>query len=156
MNKFKEEIIRYQLNAIKFVQSLKEISEKEWRTEIEKGKWTIAEIIGHFNPWDEFVIQKRLPYIFTKNEFPKGPDSELTNLKSALTSRSENQRTTIDKFISTRIELSRIIIDIPDERWDEKITIGKTTLTLYEYLLGLAQHDCHHFSQIKNKISLST
>ncbi|MGX9135003.1 hypothetical protein ACWV26_11595 [Rummeliibacillus sp. JY-2-4R] len=59
MNKFKEEIIKHQLDSIEFVKSLNALSEKEWRTQIEYGKWTVAEIIGHFKPWDEFVLHKR-------------------------------------------------------------------------------------------------
>ncbi|WP_183163905.1 DinB family protein [Alteribacter keqinensis] len=150
MNKYKVEISKHQLDSITFVKSLEELSEKEWRTEIEEGKWTIAEIIGHFKPWDEFIIHKRLPYLFSKDELPKGPDSKKMNLDSAAISRRENQLTTIENFISTRNELYKKINEIPDEYWVKNFTIGETTLSLYEYLKGLAQHDCHHFRQIKN------
>lgn len=152
MRKFKEEIIQHQLDSIEFVKSLNTLSEKEWRTQIEDGKWTVAEIIGHFKPWDEFVLHKRLPYFFSEHEFPKSPESEKINAESANNSRAEKQQVTIDKFISTRKELYKAIIEIPNDCWTEKISIGKTTLSMYEYFRGLAQHDHHHFDQIKNII----
>ncbi|WP_419893827.1 hypothetical protein [Oceanobacillus kimchii] len=83
MNKYKKDIMNHHLNSIEFVKSLASLSEIEWRTQIEEGKWTIAEIIGHFKPWDEFVIKNRLPYIFSDIELPKGPDTEKTNSESA-------------------------------------------------------------------------
>lgn len=153
MNKYKKEISNHHLNSIEFVKSLDSLSEIEWRTQIEEGKWTIAEIIGHFIPWDEFVIKYRLPYIFSDIELPKGPDTEKTNSESASISRKENKQETINKFISIRKELYEAIIKIPDNCWEKKISIGKTEIILYEYLNGLAEHDCHHFEQIKNTVS---
>ncbi|MGN8646244.1 DinB family protein [Gracilibacillus sp. HCP3S3_G5_1] len=155
MNKFKQEILQHQLNTIEYVKSLNTLSEMEWRTQILEGKWTVAEIIGHFIPWDEFVLLKRLPFLFSKHELPKSPDTEKTNEKSALISREQNKRVTIDNFVSTRIALYKAIDEIPTEHWEVKILMGKTTLSLYEYFKGLAQHDLHHFEQIKNTIRLS-
>ncbi|MFJ7954496.1 DinB family protein [Lysinibacillus sp. NPDC096418] len=154
VNRFKEEIIKHQIDSIEFVKSLNALSEKEWRTQIEDGKWTVAEIIGHFKPWDEFILHERLPYLFSEHELPKGPESGKTNAESATISRAEKQQVTIDKFISSRKELYKAIVEIPNDRWAEKFSIGNTTLSLYEYFRGLAQHDHHHFDQIKNSIHL--
>ncbi len=154
MNKHKQEILQHQLYTIEYVKSLNTLSELEWRTQILKGKWTVAEIIGHFTPWDEFVLHKRLPFLFYKHALPKSPDTEKTNEKSAMISREQNKRVTIDNFVSTRIALYKAIDEIPTEHWEVKFIIGKTTLSLYEYFKGLAQHDLHHLEQIKNTIHL--
>lgn len=154
MNKLNEEIIQHQLYSIEFVQSLNLLSEKEWRTPIGEGKWTVAEIIGHFVPWDEFVLHKRLPYLFSNDELPKSPISKEINAKSASISREQTKQTTIDHFISTRKVLLKTIDEIVINHWEEPFTIGKTTLSLYEYFQGLAQHDLHHFEQIKNTLPL--
>lgn len=153
MNKYREKILTHYLNSIEFVKSLDSLSEIEWRSQVEEGKWTIAEIIGHLIPWDEFVIKYRLPYIFSNIEIPKGPDAEKTNSESASISRKENKQVTIKRFISIRKELYEAILQIPDNCWEKKISIGKTEMFLYEYLNGLVEHDCHHFEQIKNKIN---
>ncbi|GAA0343678.1 hypothetical protein GCM10008967_37660 [Bacillus carboniphilus] len=112
----------------------------------------MAEIIGHFAPWDEFVLHKRLPYIFTEHTLPKGPDAESTNEKSATISREQDKQVTIDHFVSLRKALYKAIDEIPDDRWEGEFSIGKTTLSLYEYFKGLAQHDLHHFEQIENSL----
>jgi hypothetical protein len=150
MNKYKQEILDHQISAMEFVKSLSFLSEDQWRTPIQEGKWTIAEIIGHFKPWDEFVIKHRLPYLFSAEELPKGPDAQKINLESAASSREESMRDTLNKFILMRKEFYEEILNIPDELWEREFYIGSSKLSLYEYLKGLADHDCHHFEQIKN------
>ncbi|WP_026690418.1 DinB family protein [Alteribacter aurantiacus] len=154
MNKYKKEIIEHYKQSIEFVKSLNELSENEWRTPIGKGKWTIAEIIGHFRPWDEFVIQQRIPYLFSEEELPKGPEAKEINNRAAFKTREEVQMITIIKFISTRVVLCKAIEELSDENWERNFTIGKTSLSLYEYFKGLIEHDNHHFNQIKTTLNL--
>ncbi|WP_029425025.1 hypothetical protein [Alkalibacillus haloalkaliphilus] len=66
MNKYKNDILDHHLNAIEFAESLYSLSEKQWRTQIKEDKWTIAEIMGHFKPWDEFVIKKTVYLIYSR------------------------------------------------------------------------------------------
>ncbi|KGX85222.1 DinB family protein [Pontibacillus marinus] len=153
MNKFKEEIINHHLETMKFVNSLQRLTDKEWRTQIEDNKWTIGEIIGHFKPWDEFVIHKRLPYLFSNSELPKGPNAEKMNSESASISRGQSKEVTINEFISIREKLYEAIKIIPDQQWEKKFLIGETELSLYEYLNGLAKHDSHHFEQVKKVLN---
>ncbi|MFC4559271.1 DinB family protein [Virgibacillus kekensis] len=152
MNKYKEEILQHQVKSLDFVNSLLVLSEEEWRTPIEKGKWTIAEIVGHFQFWDEFIVHKRLPYLFSITELPKVPDSDKINAESAELSRAEVKHKTIKRFITARERLCEVITEIPDKDWERKFTIGTTTLSLYDYLNGLAEHDRHHFNQIERVI----
>ncbi|PYZ93348.1 hypothetical protein CR194_09150 [Salipaludibacillus keqinensis] len=154
VNKHKLEITAHYKQSISFVKSLNTLSENEWRTPVGKGKWTVAEIIGHFRPWDEFVIHQRIPYLLSAEELPKGPDAKETNNRSASKAREEVQQITIDKFITTRVELCNAIEELSDENWERNFTIGKTTLSLYEYFKGLTEHDHHHFNQIKNTLSI--
>lgn len=98
VNKFKEEIIQHQLDSIEFVRSIYALNEREWRTQIEDGKWTVAEIIGHFKPWDEFVLHKRLPFLFSEIELSKSLGSEKANAESATICRAEKQQVTIDSL----------------------------------------------------------
>lgn len=154
MNKYKKEIIEHYKQSIEFVKSLNELSENEWRTPIGKGKWTIAEIIGHFRPWDEFVIQQRIPYLFSEEELPKGPEVKDTNNSAAFKTREEVQLITINEFISTRVAFCKVIEELSDENWERNFRIGKTKLSLYEYFKGLTEHDNHHFNQIKNTLNL--
>jgi hypothetical protein len=152
VNQHKKDILAHYNHSIAFADSLKNVSEDEWRTPIGEGKWTVAEVIGHFVPWDEFVLHQRLPYFFSTEELPKGPDAEETNHRAASKAREDSQEKTIDGFISARTALCKAVGEIPDEKWERTFTIGKTTLSLSQYLKGLKDHDEHHFSQIKNAL----
>jgi DinB superfamily len=152
VNKNKQEALEHLLNSIEFVRQLGSLTENEWRTPIEEGKWTIAEIVGHFLPWDEFILEFRLPYIFSDAELTKGPDAEKTNSESASISRKETKQETIHKFISIRKEIYEQLLDVPDDCWEKKILIGKSEMYFHDYLKGLADHDRHHFEQIKNTL----
>ncbi|MBM0066818.1 DinB family protein [Alkalicoccobacillus gibsonii] len=149
----KEEILEHQRHSIEFVESLRGLNNKLWRTPISEGKWTIAEIIGHFESWDTFILKNRLPYIIMEHELPKSPKSEKINANSAYMSRSEKQDVTINTFVLTRRELYKAIHNIPDEMWTKTFSIGNTTVSMYEYFTGLAKHDHHHFNQIKDFLS---
>lgn len=67
----KHQIISHYEKAIVFVESLASITEEQWRTSIVSGKWTVAEVIGHLTPWDEFVIKHRLPFLLQKKAYQK-------------------------------------------------------------------------------------
>ncbi|MCA1031287.1 DinB family protein [Bacillus timonensis] len=153
MNTRKEDMLKHQLTSIEFVQSLYDLSDNEWRSQVEEGKWTVAEIIGHLIPWDEFVIHQRLPYLFSENELPIAPNPDELNEQSAAKSRNEAQHDTLVQFVSVREALYREMLKIEDEDWERKFLIGSTELTLADYFSGLAQHDLHHFEQINKMIS---
>ncbi|WP_171051854.1 DinB family protein [Alteribacter natronophilus] len=148
MNRHKQEILVHYEQSIEFADSLRSLSEDEWRTPIAKGKWTVAEVVGHFIPWDRFVLHQRLPYFFSTDQLPKGPDAEETNHRAAAKAREESRQSTIDTFVSVRTALCEAIEEIPEEKWERNFTIGKTTLSLSEYFKGLKEHDEHHFAQI--------
>jgi hypothetical protein len=152
MQKHKREMINHQLEAIKFVNSLRALRDELWRSEISEGKWTIAEIIGHFKPWDEFVLYQRLPYIFLEKALPEAPDPQITNTMAASISRAEPQQVTIDKFILNRKGIYKVIKEIPDSQLSATFLLGDKWLSLYDYLRYLADHDRHHFNQIERAI----
>ncbi|MGM9925888.1 MAG: DinB family protein [Bacillus sp. (in: firmicutes)] len=54
----KEAILEHYYNSIDFVQLLHLLTECQWRSKIEGGRWSIAEIVGHLPPWDEFVLSR--------------------------------------------------------------------------------------------------
>lgn len=152
MNKLKEEILFHLARSIEFVHSLEEIPEEKWRKEIADGKWTIAEVVGHLTPWDEFLLNERLPYFLANETLPQAPNEDELNEKAALHSRRSNREEIINRFISVRQQLQMAIMDIKDELWVDEVTIGKHRITIYDYLKGFVQHDEHHFKQIKKII----
>ncbi|EZH66656.1 hypothetical protein DH09_12120 [Bacillaceae bacterium JMAK1] len=149
MEESKIRIVEHHRKTIEFVQSLHAVSEDTWRMELGAGQWSVAEVIGHLIPWDEFVLQKRIPYLFTNEQLPKGPEATTLNNASAFKSRNEEKSATIRQFVSVRSNLLNAIHEISNSRWKEELLIGQTRLQLYDYFNGLAEHDLHHFAQVK-------
>ncbi|TCJ06482.1 DinB family protein [Cytobacillus praedii] len=119
---------------------------------IKEGKWTIAEVIGHLIPWDEFIVNDRVPYFFKNNELPKGPDAQAVNDQAASESRIRTKEETIDRFAATRQTLLTALDEMDDHLWSKELIIGKSTLSLAAYFQGMVEHDNHHFEQIKKVI----
>lgn len=149
----KTEIVAHHQNFITFIHSLKSIDENLLRKPIGEGKWSIIEIVGHFYPWDEFVIHQRIPYLFTGGQLPKGPGIDELNGKSSLHASTEAVENTLEKCIRIRKELLSQLRQIPEEDWLIPIQINQSTLTFYEYLKDLMEHDLHHINQMKSTIN---
>lgn len=66
-----KQIIQHYERSLYWIKSLSDISEVQWRMPIEPGKWSVAEVIGHLSPWDEFVLNHRIPFFFVKKCLPK-------------------------------------------------------------------------------------
>ncbi|MGE7765844.1 DinB family protein [Peribacillus sp. NPDC096540] len=143
----KKQIIAHYEKSIGWVKSLTNLSEEKWRTQIDKGKWTIAEIIGHLIPWDEFVLNQRRPYLLT--QLPISPNAELINHQASIESKNRSKDETIKLFIAIRKKLINTLNDLSDTLWTQDFIIGKNNISLISYLSGLVEHDIHHFRQIQ-------
>ncbi len=60
-----------------------------------------------------------------------------------------NKFHSIERFILVRKRLTNTINKIDDALWPKEFLIGKSQLNLYKYFSRLAQHDNHHFDQIR-------
>ncbi|MFJ7733226.1 DinB family protein [Lysinibacillus sp. NPDC097231] len=155
MNQDKHQILSHYDKSIAFVGSLANVTEGQWRTPIELGKWTVAEVIGHLTPWDKFVLNLRIPFLFTEESLPKGPDAEEMNASAARESREQSKEETIAHFKKYRKLLMDALNQIEDQQWQQPFKIGTSELTLHRYFAGLVEHDLHHFSQIQNVLEIS-
>lgn len=145
----KSEIIGHHQNFLLLLQRMKTLDESLLRKPIGERKWSIIEIVGHFYPWDEFVLQHRIPYILAGKSLPKAPSAEDVNIHSSFIARTETIGKTFEKCIRIREDLLNQLDQIPEEQWLIKLQIEDSTLTLYEYLKGLMEHDIHHINELK-------
>ncbi|WP_155593327.1 DinB family protein [Lysinibacillus cavernae] len=152
MQQDKTYVIKHYEKSIDWISELRSISEDQWRMPIEPGKWTVAEVIGHLPPWDEFVLHHRIPFLFTGECLPKGPDVTHLNTLAAKKSSEQSMDETITDFISTRSQLLQAIQPFTDDQWQQSFKIGQSELTIVDYFVGLINHDSHHFSQIQHVI----
>ena len=148
MNEKKITVINHYGKTIEWVNRLRKLPDDSWRTPIGEGKWTIAEVIGHLIPWDEFVLVQRIPYLLNAVALPKSPEVELVNQQAAELSRIRSKGDTINQFIEIRKSLIEEIRNIPDELWGHNLSVGGKSISLIDYFAGLMEHDHHHFSQI--------
>ncbi|MED1533864.1 DinB family protein [Bacillus altitudinis] len=149
----KESTIAHFEHSIEWVQSLTELTDKEWRRAIADGKWSTAEIIAHFVPWDEFILKARLKEFWNDRPLPQAPDVHKMNQQSAERARKEERSETIGRFIAVRTKLLQETKKIEASRWTTPFLIGQTELTLSSYFQGLIKHDLHHMEQIKKVLS---
>ncbi len=149
----KESIIDHYEHSIEWVQSLTEVTEEEWHSAIADGKWSIAEIIAHFVPWDEFILHDRLKEFWNNKALPQAPDVHEMNQQSAERARKEERSETIGRFIAVRTKLLQEMKKIEASRWNTSFLIGQTELTLSSYFQGLIKHDLHHMEQVKQALS---
>ncbi|WP_042472518.1 DinB family protein [Bacillus ndiopicus] len=145
-------IIEHHFDFIELIRSLRFVEESKLRKPIAEGKWSVVEIVGHFIAWDQFVLRDRIPYFFTENIFPAGPNVNVLNEQAARNAREEEVSFVLDAFLSTRGQIVEKIIEIPEELWFAEIKINQSELTLYSYFEGLMEHDLHHIEQIKEAI----
>ena len=152
MNPEKEQILQHYQTTMDWAGTLTNLTERQWRTPVEKDKWTVAEVLGHLTPWDEFILEQRLPSLLQGVPLLETPNAEAINQNSAFESRRREKAETIELFIASRIRLLETLGEIPDELWTQEFQIGKVPQSLYHYFRGLAEHDLHHMKQIQNTL----
>lgn len=150
----KEEIIHHYKRSIEWIRKLESLSEEQWRAPIEINKWTVAEVVGHLIPWDEFVLVKRIPYFLKEAEMPKSPNVNEVNNQASLESRMQMKAETIGKLLQVKQKLIDEIKDINEEFWLKEILIGTNSISLYSYFSGLLEHEKHHFKQIRKAVQI--
>ncbi|MCY7577958.1 DinB family protein [Bacillus pumilus] len=149
----KDTVIKHYEHTLEWVLSLADVTDEEWHRVIADGKWSIAEIIAHFVPWDEFILHDRLKEFWNDRALCKAPDVHEMNRKSAERARHEKRSETIGRFIAVRTELLQEMKKIEASRWTTPFLIGQTELTLSSYFPGLIKHDLHHMEQVKQALS---
>jgi uncharacterized damage-inducible protein DinB len=153
MNGPREDILFHHQEIIRWAQSLESIPKEDWQRPIKEGKWSIAEIVGHFVPWDEFVVNQRLPFLGTEEPLPQAPDPQILNEQSASKARTSKQSVVIQHFILSREKLIESLEEIPPESWEQTFKPGNKEITLIGYLEGLAAHDLHHKREIDGALA---
>ncbi|MEC1177086.1 DinB family protein [Metasolibacillus meyeri] len=148
----KTKVIEHHLDFIEFARVLRAFDEELLRKPITEGKWSIVEIIGHLIAWDKFILRDRIPYFFSENTFPAGPDVAALNERAAASARGRAVAIVLAEFSDGRTQLVEILKGMPNELWVAEIQINQSKLTLCSYFQGLMEHDLHHLAQMKEMI----
>ncbi|SFF68687.1 Uncharacterized damage-inducible protein DinB (forms a four-helix bundle) [Planifilum fulgidum] len=146
-----ESVLIYFRKMNDFVQSLKGIPERWWLMPIAEGKWSPGEIIAHLIEWDRFLLDERLNRLRPgKTVPPASVEADELNARAARWAREEASREEVlAAFHHTRTRLLKRLESVPGTDRDAPFFIGNRSLTLTDYLKGLADHDEHHRKQIE-------
>ena len=140
----REEILEHHKQFLDFIHELSKLDEQVLRKPMQEGKWSIIEVIGHFQPWDQFVIEQRLPFIFSDEEVPPSPKVEEVNVTAAWGARNNPINVTLEHFITSRTQLLGLLSDLHKDVWNLQIHINQKMISFSEYMKGLMTHDLHH------------
>lgn len=150
----KAEILAHFRASMKWIEGMKEWEEKNWRSPIAEGKWTVAEVIGHLGPWDRFFLNERLHPILESQPLVPYPGSDELNAQSATLAREQMSDQTIQEFLLGRQKMVDELSAVPEARWQEPFRIGEHETNLEQYFTELVEHDEHHFEQIRQALDL--
>lgn len=141
-------LIEHQRLAILFAETLQRLSEEDWRKVIVPEKWTVAEVMGHFRYWDNFLLTKRVPLFFTTQQFEPSPNVDLINEQSAAYARVTEKDKMLAEFIIHRQQIVEQLLTFSQVQWSTMLKIGSTELNVLQYFIGQMVHDLQHFEQI--------
>ena len=137
----RRKILEHYKQFLDFFHQLSKLDKHVLRQPMQDGKWSIIEVIGHFQRWDQFVIDQRLPL---NEEVPPSPKVEEVNANAALEARNNPINVTFEQFMTSRTQLIDLLSDLHKEVWNSQIHINQKTISFTEYMEGLMEHDLHH------------
>ncbi|NLP52850.1 DinB family protein [Bacillus sp. RO1] len=137
-------------NNMEFFYSFTTKTEGELNQPIQKGKWSIKEIIGHIYFWDLFLLEDMVPEMKDSGVLPNFPEHDEYNNKAIHSIKSfSSTNDLLEEFVITR---KKLISNMEKLNQEVKFTIGnnKRNFTPQTFLGMFVEHDIHHMEQIKN------
>ncbi|WP_233254228.1 DinB family protein [Salipaludibacillus keqinensis] len=134
-----------------YILELKELPEERLCEPIKEGKWSIRQIVGHLYYWDQFNLDKMVPYMAEGADLPTFPDHDQHNEEAMSFIEDYSVEPLIDRFVLTRKEL---IEEISRVGSDVRFTIGggKRKFSGESFIKIFIKHDAHHQKQINEKL----
>jgi hypothetical protein len=134
---------------IPFLEEIKQVEDARiFFSPISEGKWSTAAIVAHLYLWDQYIQNSRLPMMLTGDTLPSGQvDVQAINNDAQNFAHSGiSKNDLIKRFIDNR---KNLLEELDKANLQTSFSIGETTFTLENYLLGMVEHDEHHMKQIK-------
>ncbi|WP_162297918.1 DinB family protein [Halalkalibacillus sediminis] len=145
----KDTVLQHNERTLEYVDALDKLTNEEWNSPMSEGKWSVGEVIAHFKPWDELVMEKRVPYFFSDEPFPdKGFETDERNKEAAKFARENRQEEVIERFKDHRKRFIDTLNQLDEDDFDKEIQIRDEKITIYDYFEFMIRHDDHHFKQI--------
>lgn len=145
-----EDVLQRYETSIAWANACRQITDEQWLTPMQPGKWSIAETVSHLISWDHFILEQRLPHVAPGKRLPSVPvDVEKMNGDAARYARSGVARDTLlDQWVSVRSQLLAKLREQSEASFTAPYYIGEKEMTLSRYIEGMIEHDMHHRGQM--------
>ncbi|MBM7542075.1 DinB family protein [Amphibacillus cookii] len=139
-------------------ESLKKHNDECFFQPIEKGKWTVADIITHIRFWDQYMLDVTIPQmtegadVRTEEDFQKINDQAIAYVQHS----NKTSEQLIDEAITMRQKLVDHLRQKTEQDFFTHFTLNGEAIdqftgyphSLYNYTAGFLWHDHHHKDQV--------
>jgi uncharacterized damage-inducible protein DinB len=144
-----EEIKQLYKNFDRWIISLKELSDTEWKMPLGEGKWSVAAVVAHLLFWDQYSLKERFPYFKEGAELPSYPDFQGVNERAR--EYAENEATkeeVLAGLLAVRGEFHNMLAEMDEDKLAVSFKISDHSMTVGDYLADFIHHDHHHQKQV--------
>lgn len=133
-----------------WLNSLKGLTDSEWKMPLGEGKWSVAGVVSHLLFWDQYSLKERFPYFKEGAELPSYPDFQSIN--EAAREYAENtaaKEEIIGGLLSVRAKFHKMLDEMDDDKLALRFKISEHQMTIGAYLVDFIHHDLHHQKQVE-------
>ncbi|GAB6439759.1 hypothetical protein CON36_37305 [Bacillus cereus] len=143
-------------NYASWLSILEDMDNELWSTPINKGKWSVSEIIVHLMNWDKHLLSEVLPSVRNEKGM-KFPDFDSYNKKASDYAKSGiSQLKLLEEARNTRELLIKELNEMSVETLNKQLTANGAThcphtgtpYSLIYIIKEFTDHDNHHKRQI--------
>ncbi|MCR8656656.1 DinB family protein [Paenibacillus endoradicis] len=149
-NEIKELITLFE-ELITFSNRLKGMSNETWNSSIEKGKWTIKDIICHIMLWDKYFYEEAINKIASDEKITvKHLNYDEFNSNAMEYARGITTDKLIEQLVYYRKSILNEISAISEEVVAQNYIDGDGSIfNIPQYLKDFIWHDQHHLKPLK-------
>ncbi|SEN31154.1 DinB family protein [Paenibacillus sp. OV219] len=144
-------------SMISFAASLRGLSNGEWTSPLEPGKWSTQQVIAHIMLWDRHFLREAITPIAAGTPLTfKHSNFDQFNENAATYAKSISHEELITACIEVRSELVGKLKSLNETHHNEVYRDGDgNPFTVLAYLEDFVDHDTHHKEQIERFIQQS-
>ncbi|REK75190.1 DinB family protein [Paenibacillus paeoniae] len=158
----REQLVHEFKRLITFAEGLKSYSEAELSSPIAPGKWSPKEIMAHIMVWDQYYFEYAITPVAARQEKAVITSSDLIevdsfNHNSMQIAKERAANELFELVIETRELFIQKLNQISEQSLRHSfVDADGTTFVIFDFVVGLIEHDQHHMDQIENLLTSNT
>lgn len=138
-----------------FLGSLQKLDPSLWIAPIEKGKWSIRDIVAHIMAWDKNFLEKVIPRLLKQEAVSLEEDMDVQgfNDRAVEYGKTLSQEQLLDEAVFNRTRIIAELKKLPEEAFFAVVP-GSDSFALFAFLQNMfVAHDAHHQKQIEKYLT---